>query len=96
MIKIATFAAMGLALLAVPAAAQSQSNSPAVQKADQAARTTIRSIYGEAGRRACGARCAAPAARAGEAIYSGAQKASRAGAERIQRVGRRVRQRDDR
>lgn len=84
-------ALMGAAFAAAPAAANNQPDHSAIGKADKAARATIRAVYGGAGYRFCGARCAEPAARAGEGIYSKTQDISRKGAAKIQAVGARLR-----
>lgn len=81
----------GAALASAPAAAQSQPAGSALERADNVARTAIRTVYGEAGYRLCGARCAAPAARVGETIYTKAQAVSTTGAAKLQAIGKRLR-----
>jgi hypothetical protein len=90
--KLFLLACAGLALSAVPASAQSQQQSPGVERADQAARATIGAIYGKVGKRACGRKCAQASKRVGLGIYDGAQKISTRGAAKLQETGRRIRE----
>jgi hypothetical protein len=91
MIKLAIIA-ITASLLTAPIAAQNQ-NSSRLEKADIVARSTIGAIYGEAGTRACGAKCGYASRKVGVKIYDKSQDLSRRAAKRIQEAGRKMRER---